>query len=490
MKTDISLWMIKSLEKLFSKDTAGAGGGYLVIWRVAYPLIIMSASHTIMQFCDRKFLAYNSTEDVAAALPGGILSFTLFSFFMVTVFFTSALVAQYFGNDDRKACVSAAWNGFYFALGAAVIILFLLPWIGVAIINNSGHPAELIARERSYFITLIPSGAFICLGAAFSSYFSGQGKTWNIAIINMISCLLNIGLDYLLIFGKWGFPAMGISGAGIATSIGSFSTFLMVIIWFLLMNQQRYPTRSNRRFKLSVIKKLVNFGTPSGLQCFLDVGAFTAIIFMIGIINREAMAVTTIALSINMICFLPLLGLSDATSIVVGQCIGGGNHNAAERVAYRSWLMAAVYMALAGTVFMLFPNWLIGYFAPQNMGGIRFEEVMIAGRNILFCAAIFNFFDATKFILMGALRGAGDTKVLMLICVCSAWFLMVPGVIIIIFVLKMSVVTVWIYLTIYVSIESSLIFWRFRSGSWRQIKLIETHDSIKSTQVDLPIPVE
>jgi MATE family multidrug resistance protein len=306
----------------------------------------------------------------------------------------------------------------------------------------------------------------------------------------MIACLLNIVLDYLLIFGKWGFPAMGISGAGIATSIGSFATFLMVISWFLLMDQQRYPTRSNRIFKLTAIKKLVNFGTPAGLQCFLDVGAFTAIIFMIGSINQEAMAVTTIALSINMICFLPLLGLSDATSIVVGQAIGKGNHNAAEHVAYRAWLMAAIYMAFAGTIFIFFPNWLIGHFAPQNIGSIRFEEVIVAGRSILLCAAIFNFFDATKFILMGALRGAGDTKALLLICVCSAWFLMVPGVIVIIFVLKMSVITVWIYLTIYVMIESSLIFWRFKTGKWRQIKLIETHESIKSSQVDLLIPIE
>jgi MATE family multidrug resistance protein len=153
--------MLKALKQLFSRDTTGSSGVCLAIWRVAYPLIIMSASHTIMQFCDRKFLAYNSTEDVAVALPSGILLFTHFSFFVVTVFFTSALVAQHFGNYDRQACVSAAWNGFYFALGAAVVILFVLPWIGIAIINNSGHPTELIFRERSYFIALIPSGAFM-----------------------------------------------------------------------------------------------------------------------------------------------------------------------------------------------------------------------------------------------------------------------------------------------------------------------------------------
>jgi MATE family multidrug resistance protein len=465
-------------------------GGYLEIGRIAYPLIVMSASHTIMQFTDRKFLAMNSTEDVAAALPAGILSFTLFSFFMVTTSFTSALVAQHHGNRDPVGCVRAAWSGFYFALAAAALILLALPWLGLGIITAGNHPAAILARERNYFIALIPSGAFVCLGVAFSAYFSGQGKTWNVALINLFACALNIALDYLLIFGKWGCPALGIAGAGIATSIASLVSFLCAMAWFLLLDQQRHPTRRHWRISWADIRKLLAFGSPAGLQCFLDVGAFTAITFLIGNINPEAMAVTTIALSINMISFLPLLGLSDATAIVVGQYIGRNRHDVAEQVAWRSWRMASGYMLVAGLIFLVFPTALIGFFAPGGRGAIDFAAILAAGRPILACAAVFNFFDATKFIFMGSLRGAGDTKVLMLICVSGAWLLMVPGVVLLILVVKASVVAVWIYLTAYLLVECLAVLWRFRSGAWKKIEMIQRGAPLETAHPDGPVPIE
>jgi len=465
-------------------------GGYLEIGRVAYPLIVMGASHTVMQFCDRKFLAMNSTEDVAAALPAGILSFALFAFFMITTSFTSALVAQHHGNRDPAACVRAAWSGFHFALAAAVLIVLVLPWLGLAIIGAAGHPPELLARERSYFIALIPSGAFACLGMAFSAYFSGRGKTWNVALINLACCALNIGLNYLLIFGKGGFPALGIAGAGIATSIASLASFLMAMAWFLLLGQEAQPTRQHWRLSWPDIRRLLCFGAPAGTQCLLDVGAFTGITFLIGSIDREAMAVTTIALSINMISFLPLLGLSDATAIVVGQHIGRGRRDIAEGVAWRAWRMASAYMLAAGALFILLPDRLVGFFAPGGESGIDFAAILAAGRPILACAAVFNFFDATKFIFMGALRGAGDTRVMMAICVSGAWLLMLPGVAILILVAKASVVTVWIYLTGYLLIECLLILWRFRTGAWKRIEMIERIAPVEALHAEAPVPVE
>jgi MATE family multidrug resistance protein len=467
-------------------------GGYREIWRIAYPLIIMSASHTVMQFCDRKFLAMNSTEDVSAALPAGILTFTLFAFFMVTVNFTSALVSQHYGNNDKKACVRSVWNGFYFALFSAFIIIFIVPWIGLAVIDNSMHEPEILRRERLYYIALIPGGAFVCLGAAFSAYFSGQGKTWNIALVNMFSCGLNILLDYLLIFGKLGFPAWGITGAGIATSIANLVSCVIIFVWFICMNQKKYPTRRYRSFDFSYIKKLLSFGSPSGAQVFLDVGAFTVTTFLIGRIDREAMAVTTVALSINMLSFLPLLGLSDATSIVVGQYIGRGKREVAQFIAYRSWVMASLYMILAGAVFICFPEWLIGHFAPVNESGIDFSEVVRLGQLILICAAIFNFFDATKFVFMGALRGAGDTRMVMYICIGCAWGVMVPGVVISIILLKLSVIHVWVFLTCYLACEAGIIYMRFRSGKWKHIKMIErlAENPMQSSMQDIIVPIE
>ncbi|MCK4981720.1 MAG: polysaccharide biosynthesis C-terminal domain-containing protein, partial [Victivallaceae bacterium] len=226
------------MSKFFNKEQFVEPGGYGQILKVAYPLIILSASHTIMQFVDRQFLAFNSTEDVAAALPGGILYFTMFCFFMVTINFTSALVAQFFGTKDMISCVRACWTGFYFALLAGCFIVLAVPPLGTFIIQHGGHSPDIVAKEVEYFLALAPSGAFMCMGAAFFAFFSGRGKTAYVATVNTIACALNILLDYLLIFGHWGFPELGIYGAGIATSLASVFSFICIVIVFLSRNQK------------------------------------------------------------------------------------------------------------------------------------------------------------------------------------------------------------------------------------------------------------
>ncbi len=464
--------MVK-LRKFFNPERFVEPGGYLQILKVAYPLIILSASHTVMQFVDRQFLAFKSTEDVAAALPGGILYFTLFCFFMVTTNFTSALVAQFFGARDMTSCVRACWTGFYFALLAGCLIVFVIPFLSGFIIQYGGHSPEIAIKETEYFRALGPSGAFMCMSAAFFSFFTGRGKTVYVATINTIACLLNILLDYLLIFGKWGFPELGIYGAGLATSLSAVFSFVCIAIVFLSRDQERFPTRKYRAFRFEYLKKLFNFGTPAGIQVFFDVGAFTMVIFLVGNISDTALATTTIALAINQIVFLPLLGFADATSIVTGQFVGMDKTEIAKKCAYRAWRMVALYMCFAGAAYFLWPEFLLKLFQPENKSAIGFGEILRDGTILLALAAFYNFFDATKFIFMGALRGAGDTKVIMFIAISFSWGLMVPGVLLIIFVFKGSVVTVWVYLSIYIVLESMMMFWRFRSNRWQKIEMVK-----------------
>ncbi len=471
------------MSKIFNKEKFVEPGGYGQILKVAYPLIILSASHTVMQFVDRQFLAFNSTEDVAAALPGGILYFAMFCFFMVTINFTSALVAQFFGAKDMTSCVRVCWTGFYFALAAGCFIVFVLPPLGSFIIEHGGHSPEIVNKEIDYFLALGPSGAFMCMGAAFFAFFSGRGKTSYVATINTIACAINILLDYLLIFGHWGFPRMEIYGAGIATSLSAVFSFVCILIVFLSRDQKILPTRTNRAFRFDYLKKLFNFGTPAGIQVLCDVGAFTMILFLIGHISNAALATTTIALAINQIVFLPLLGFSDATSIITGQFIGMNKMDIAKKCASRSWRLVTLYMCVAGAVYLIFPETLLKLFEPQNKSNIIFSEILRDGTILLALAACYNFFDATKFIYMGALRGAGDTKAVMFIAISCSWGIMVPGVLLIIFVIKGSVIMVWAFLSIYVLIEALIMYWRFHSNRWQKIEMIDRHKAVSKVPV-------
>lgn len=478
------------MNKIFDKQEFVEPGGYLQILKVAYPLIILSASHTVMQFVDRQFLAYNSTEDVAAALPGGILYFAMFCFFFVTVNFTSALVAQFFGAKNMTSCVRVCWTGFYFALAAGCLIVFALPFLGTFIIEHGGHSAAIVNKEIDYFQALVPSGAFMCMGSAFFAFFSGRGKTSYVATINTIACAINILLDYLFIFGHWGVPEMGIYGAGIATSLASLFSFVCIFIVFLCQKQEQFPTRSNRAFRFDYLKKLFNFGTPAGIQVLCDVGAFTMVLFMVGHISTTALATATITLAINQIFFLPLLGFTDATSIITGQFIGMGNMDTAKKCATRTLRIVSLYMCLAGAIYFLFPETLLRIFEPQNKSDIVFNDIVRDGVILLIIAACHNFLDAIKFIYMGALRGAGDTRAVMLIAVSCAWGIMVPGVLLIIFVIKGSVIMVWLFLAVYIFIEASIMYWRFHSNRWQKIDMINRNEAaseVAVTQSDVTI---
>lgn len=450
-------------------------GNYREIWLIAYPLILMNASHTIMQFVDRKFLSMHATEDVAAAVPAGILCFTLFAFFVVTTGFTSAVVSQFHGSRDWKSCARAPWSGFFFALFAGLVCSYIIIHLGNFLIWLSGHHSSLLSRELTYFGTLMPGAGFACLGAAFSAFFSGRGKTLYVTFIQFSACLLNIALDYVLIFGKMGFPHMGIGGAGLATTLSTVFSFSLAAALFLFQDQKIYPTRCFLNIKWNDLKRLLKFGSPCGMQVLLEVGSFTFVVFMIGHLGDEALTATNIALSIAMIAFLPLLGLSEATSIVVGRYIGAGMKDISEKVAYRCWHMASLYMIIMALIFVFLPEPLINFFAPAKEAGIDFSQVLSIGISILICVAIYNFFDATMFTFMGALRGAGDTSYPMWVVSACGWGILVPGTVLLIKYFNGTVVQVWIFMTCYLLILSLIIFFRFRSGKWKKVDMTKEH---------------
>lgn len=452
-------------------------GGYFEICKLAWPLIIMGASNTIMQFIDRKFLSSLSTVAVAAALPAGILYFSLFCVFLCTAGFTSAIVAQYHGAGDRKSVLSTVWSGVYFAAASSLIIVFGLPLLGEWLIKLGGHSAELIELENEYYMALIPSGACACAAAPFFSFFSGRGKTLPVAIINIVSCLLNIPLNYVFIFG-WGlFPPLEIMGAGLATSICAMFSLVAIVVYFLLQPQNEYPTRSQRDPVWSCVVRLIRYGMPSGIQIALDVGAFTLVTFSIGHLGSLALAAHVIALSINNMFFIPLLGLSEATAILTGQYIGRAKHAIARSVAHRSWRLSALYMTLGGVVYLVFPVMLAEMFGPEHERD-QFQSVITMVRWLLAIAFMFNFCDTMKFVYTAALRGAGDTRAVMLISICSAYLLMVPGTLLLIWQFQASVILVWLWLTSVAFIEGVLLVFRFRSGKWRFIRMIKPPEKI------------
>ncbi|MEA4862650.1 MAG: MATE family efflux transporter [Victivallaceae bacterium] len=460
-------YSILSREQIFGK------GGYLEIVKVASPLVVMSASHVIMLFCDRLFLAHAGTVLVAAAMPVGLMYFSMFCIFTGIVGFTSPLVAQLYGSGDHPGCVRAAWNGIWLGMAGAIAVIIGTPLLGRWIIVNSGMRPELLLPSLEYLHGLHFSGAFACLAVPMFCFFSGRGITWPSGVFNTLSCALNIVLDYMLIFGNWGAPKLGIYGGGLATTIAGGFSLLCVALLFFLTDQKLYPTRRKFAIKWEYIRKIMLYGTPSGTQVFAEVAAFTFMCIKVGAISVEATAATTIALSVNNFSFSPLLGVSDATAIVTGQYIGRGRRAVAQKAVYCAWRLSFIYMLLCGTVYLVFPDFLAELFAPDIGGDADFGSVVSMCGTILACAAVFNLTDSIKYVFMGGLRGAGDTLFIFLIVTGGQWLIMVPGIWLIVEKLHGSVTQIWYFLTVYGLFEAGMILWRFRSGRWRNIELVQ-----------------
>ena len=463
--------IIKKILHWFSKSEFTCAGGYAAIWRIAYPLILMNASLTVMQVADRIFLSRHSTLEMSAAPVGGALYFWLFSFLTVTSNFTGAIISQLHGAGRKNSCVQAVWSAFYSALAAGIVMSIIVPFAGCALIDHFfNHSKELSELEKLYFISLTPCGLLQCISAPFYSFFSGRGKTKVVAAINVAGCVVNLLLNYLFIFGLGVIPELGILGAGVATSISMAINFIMILGVFLSVDQHTYKTRNFKQFSADIPLKLLRFGTLAGIQVFCSFGSFNVLLIAVGRIGEVALAASNIALAINCIVFMPLMGFSESTAIIVGNFIGAKRTNPAKLAAFRVLRMALVYMFCCVTLYLAIPDTLARLFAPAQSSGIDFNDVQNLAVNLLMLMSLFGISDCTIQVLCGALRGSGDTLAMMAICsICAvakaavALYLSSRGV---------SVMALWWIEILTCAVEATLVTIRFRSGAWRKIKLI------------------
>ena len=448
-------------------------GGYAELLRVAYPLIISMGSFTLMQFCDRMFLAWHSAISIQAALPAGILSFTLVCGFMALAGYANTFVAQYHGAGDRENCSRATAQGVFLSLLSAPALFALIP-AGVAMLRLSGHGPAVLDEEIAYFVILMYGAVASPLGAAISSFFAGRGDTRTTMLANLAGNAVNIVLDYAMIFGRWGLPEMGIRGAAWATVIAGFiAPAILFAVYLAEPWRTRYGTRRLFRPDRALMSRMIRFGFPSAAHLVLDVGSFTLFVLLVGRLGPAALAASNIAFSINNIAFMPLIGLSIAASILVGQYQGRGDSRVAERSGWTALKVGWFYMGVIALSFVLFPRLYLGLFAGRGPGSLPLADLLPVGRILLVMMAAWGMLDAVNVILSGALKGAGDTRFVMYYSVLMGWCVWIVGEAALLRFFGGRLFHLWAWLTVYVWILAAGFFWRYRSGAWKKIELIE-----------------
>jgi MATE family multidrug resistance protein len=333
-------------------------GGYRELWRIAYPLVLSTAGMTINQFVDRIMLGRHAMVDIQAALPAGIMSFTLVCGFMALCGYVNTFVAQHHGAGQPRECARMTAQGVFLALLSWPVMLAFIP-LGEWLLNLSQHPPQVLQAELAYFRPLMWGSLAVPLGAAISSFYTGRGDTLRNMLCMLAGNVVNIALDYAWIFGRWGFPEWGIAGAAWATVIASFIPPLLLFAHYFGSARLRaaFGTVATFRFDRPLTLRLLRFGTPAAAHFILDVGGFTFFVLLLGRLGGVELAASNIAFSINHLSFMPLVGLGIAVSTVVGQYQGRGDSATATRAGWTGMKMGWIYAIGVGILFVIFPAW-------------------------------------------------------------------------------------------------------------------------------------
>ena len=439
-------------------------GGYAEVWHIAYPAVLTMISQTIMSFTDAVMVGRLGAVELAGVGLAGTLVWGLYSFFNGLVNGVNTFVAQDFGAKRYTNIGRMTWQGIYFA-AASGVLLFFLSSHSQDLFRLLGPSREVLAVGSSYLGIRMRGVLFIIMWMCFSAFLRGLGDTRTPLKITVLANAINIFGDYVLIFGKLGFPKLGTDGAAVATI---FANGVGAVIFFMIFlsarNAESYATRSDWRPRLGAMRRLSSIGVPIGLQWLLDMGSFIFFSALIGRLGTMQLAATEAGIRLMSLSFMPVYGLSIAATTLVGQYIGSGQMHLACRSGNSALRLGFVYTIFIGFVFMVFPDRLVALINSD-------PEVVRIGSSVLRMAAVFQMFDGLGIVSNGCLRGAGDTTWAMKIGVGYAWLLFVPLAYLGGFVLKGGAVGAWAGATIYICALGLTFFIRFRSGKWQSIKI-------------------
>ncbi len=443
---------------------------YLSILKIAYPLLLINATVVIMQLTDRKFLSMLSNEHHAAALPAGALSYTLGCLLLSTTAFATPMIAQAFGRDEKDACAKITWNALWFGIISGLITMFLLAPIGSEVIHlfDSENPV-ILEYELAYYHPLMYGFIFSYMNVALCAFFSGRGITWIPSCVQVVTCCVNIAANYALIFGKWGFPQYGMAGAAYGTVFAAGVGVFIIFMCFLFMDQKVYPTRKIVGIQTKYLFTILKKGIPAGLHIFTDLAAFTLFVFFVGQFGIIEKTSCTIAFSLNMIVFMPILGLNESASILVGQYYGKKMLDKAKLIGYQTLQMAWIYCMSVGVVYYTCGNALIAFFKPdESMGAVSsvdFADVQTFSFKILFFIAVYCFSDAIIFVCTGAMRGAGYTHKPMMRVAIGHWCIWVPLTAFLAYYMQ-NIYLVWAGMVVYLIGLAIAILHLYNQGDW------------------------
>jgi MATE family multidrug resistance protein len=386
--------------------------------RLAVPIVAMQVGMMLMSVVDTIFVGHVSARELAAAALGGLYTIGLFNFCLGVVWAVDPLVSQALGARDPAAAALGVQRGLVLAAVMGVVATVLCvpaEWVYRAL----REPPDVIPRAVSFVHISAPSLVPMLLFVALRQSLVAMKRTSALVAVVVLSNLLNAGLDWVLVFGHWGLPAMGAPGSALATTITRFLGLfaLLAIAWRALEPMLR-PWRKEA-LALGPLLRTFQLGLPIGAQNSVEFTTFAAISVFAGWFGAEAVSGHQVAINLASLMFMVPLGIGSASSVLVGHAIGEQDMAHARRVAASALAVGAGYMALSACVLLALP----GMFASAYTS---VPGVVAVAALLIPIAGVFQVFDGLQVVSAGVLRGAGDTRAPLVSNVLGFWLVGMP----------------------------------------------------------------
>jgi putative MATE family efflux protein len=437
---------------------------YKKIWQISLPIIISGVAQNIVNVTDTAFLGQVSNVALGAAGNAGILYFVIIITGMGFTTGAQILIGRRNGEQNHKQIGKIIDHTFYFIIPFALLLLILVQFYSSNFLSGIIKSENILVAANEYLDYRIWGIFFAFINFTLIAFFVGTTKTKILSYVTILMMLVNVILDYILIFGHLGFEPMGVGGAALASVISEGVAFIFILVYtFTQVDINKYDLFKFQKFEKILFFRLFNVNSPIMLQNFLSLSSWFIFFMIIEKIGETELAISHIVRSIYMVLMIPLFGFSNATNTFVSNLIGEGRSDAVLPV-----IKKIVYLSLACTFILS----LICFFIPELLVSFYTSDSQLISQTVdtLRVVNFTMFFFCVSFILFNGVTGTGNTKASLLIefiniviYLSAAYYIGIT--------LKSSLPVVWASEFIYFGCLGLLSYLYLKKGNWKGLNI-------------------
>ncbi len=434
----------------------------VAILGISLPVMGGMLSQNLLNLCDTAMVGRLGPVDLAAVGIGGVANFLAMSAMLGLSPAVQAMAARRKGERAESEMAESLNGGLLLALFFGIPVSVILYQLAPLAFSFLSHDAEVVATGTPYLQARIIAVTAIGINFSFRGYWNGvsQAKCYMVSLSSMN--VINMVLNYMLIFGHWGAPELGAVGAGVASCIATFAgAGIYCYFGFRLARPngflKRWPSAT-------VLRTLLRLSFPSAMQQMFYAGGVTVLFWIIGLVGTVELAAANIIVTLYLLGVMPGVGFGMAAASLIGQSLGAGDPEEAERCGWEVVVVAVLVLGLIALPKLVAPQLMLRLFTPS-------QEVIAAGKGAIILAGIGLPIQAVGLVLMQALMGAGDNVRVMLLSVGCQWGILLPGAYLLGPVLGVGLTGIWVIQLLYRILFSLSMVVRWRQGIWRTIEV-------------------